>query len=146
MSELRLPAETKYAAELAALEANDSGARPPQWKLSPRAVETYAPFKPRLDESAGHLAVGAWWTDAFVETHVPADGGAPREATVAERWVVEAMDETVTVPAGTFACMRIRRNVDGDSTAGKVYWFAAGVGKVLERGGQTEELVAYSTP
>lgn len=41
MSELRLPAEQKYAAELAALEANDSGARPPQWKLSPRAVETY---------------------------------------------------------------------------------------------------------
>jgi len=42
MSDLRLPAEAKYAQELQALEANDSGkARPPGWKLSPRAVETY---------------------------------------------------------------------------------------------------------
>ncbi len=41
MSELRLPAELKYAAELAALEEHDSAARPPQWRLSPRAVETY---------------------------------------------------------------------------------------------------------
>lgn len=41
MSELRLPAEQKYAAELAALAAADQGAKPPQWKLSPRAVETY---------------------------------------------------------------------------------------------------------
>lgn len=41
MSELRLPAELKYADELAALEAHDRGARPPQWRLSPKAVETY---------------------------------------------------------------------------------------------------------
>lgn len=42
---LRPPAETIYAAELAALAAHDAdhhkGARPPQWKLSPRAVVTY---------------------------------------------------------------------------------------------------------
>lgn len=41
MSEIRPPAEIKYAAELAALTAHDSGARPPGWALSPRAVETY---------------------------------------------------------------------------------------------------------
>jgi MoxR-like ATPase len=41
MSELRLPAETKYAAELAALAAADSAPRPPGWRLSPRAVEAY---------------------------------------------------------------------------------------------------------
>lgn len=41
MSELRLPAETKYAAELAALAAADQGPRPPGWRLTPRAVETY---------------------------------------------------------------------------------------------------------
>jgi len=37
---LRLPAEQKYAAELAAL-AKDDGGRPPNWKLTPHAVLTY---------------------------------------------------------------------------------------------------------
>ncbi len=41
MSELRLPAELKYAAEIAALAAVDDAAKPPQWKLSPKAVLTY---------------------------------------------------------------------------------------------------------
>lgn len=41
MPEIRLPAETKYAAELTALTRNDTSARPPGWRLSPRAVEAY---------------------------------------------------------------------------------------------------------
>jgi len=41
MSEIRIPAERRYAAELAALAADDKAARPTGWKLSPRAVETY---------------------------------------------------------------------------------------------------------
>jgi MoxR-like ATPase len=41
MAEIRLPAEVKYESELAALAAADQGPRPPGWRLSPRAVETY---------------------------------------------------------------------------------------------------------
>jgi MoxR-like ATPase len=41
MPEIRLPAETKYAAELTALTQNDTSPRPPGWRLSPRAVEAY---------------------------------------------------------------------------------------------------------
>lgn len=41
MAEIRLPAERKYQAELSALAAADTAARPPGWKLSPKAVETY---------------------------------------------------------------------------------------------------------
>ncbi len=41
MPEIRLPAETKYAAELTALAQNDAAPRPPGWRLSPRAVEAY---------------------------------------------------------------------------------------------------------
>jgi len=37
---LRLPAETKFAVELAAL-ARDDGDRPPNWRLTPRSVLTY---------------------------------------------------------------------------------------------------------
>lgn len=38
---LRLPAERRCAAELAALKANDSGPIPTNWFLSPRGVETF---------------------------------------------------------------------------------------------------------
>lgn len=38
---LRQPAEILFAAELAALEKSDDGARPEGWRLSPRAVERY---------------------------------------------------------------------------------------------------------
>ncbi|MBU8896671.1 ATPase [Corallococcus sp. H22C18031201] len=41
MPDIRLPAETKYKTELDALAAHDSRPRPPGWRLSPRAVETY---------------------------------------------------------------------------------------------------------
>lgn len=41
MSEIRQPAETRHAAEIAALAAADPGPRPPGWRLTPRAVETY---------------------------------------------------------------------------------------------------------
>lgn len=37
----RQPAEVRCAAELAALEANDRYPRPPGWRLSPRAVESF---------------------------------------------------------------------------------------------------------
>jgi MoxR-like ATPase len=38
---LRLPAEQRYPAELAALAANDKDPKPANWKLSPRSVETF---------------------------------------------------------------------------------------------------------
>jgi len=41
MSEIRIPAERRYADELAALAAADQAPRPTGWRLSPRAVETY---------------------------------------------------------------------------------------------------------
>ncbi|MCC7383153.1 MAG: AAA family ATPase [Deltaproteobacteria bacterium] len=41
MSEIRQSAEVKYAAELDALAKGDQGPRPPGWRLTPRAVETY---------------------------------------------------------------------------------------------------------
>jgi MoxR-like ATPase len=41
MADIRLAAERKYQAELAALAATDTDARPPGWSLSPRAVEAY---------------------------------------------------------------------------------------------------------
>ncbi|MBX2798715.1 MAG: AAA family ATPase [Myxococcales bacterium] len=41
MDAIRLPAERRFAAELAALRANDTAPRPEGWQLSPRAVHTF---------------------------------------------------------------------------------------------------------
>jgi MoxR-like ATPase len=40
-TEIRRSAEAKYEIELTALAASDTGAKPPGWRLSPRAVEAY---------------------------------------------------------------------------------------------------------
>ena len=56
---------------------------------------------------------------------------------------VEAVDEQVTVPAGVFLTMRMRR-VDSDKGV-KTYWYARGVGKVMERDEhEVEMLQSYS--
>jgi len=47
MPALRQPAEIRYADELAALAATDTAPRPPGWRLSPRAVQTYVMGAPR---------------------------------------------------------------------------------------------------
>jgi MoxR-like ATPase len=41
VGEIRIPAEHRYEAELKALIAADTNAKPTGWKLSPRAAETY---------------------------------------------------------------------------------------------------------
>ena len=60
-----------------------------------------------------------------------------------DQWTVEALDESVTVPAGTFTALRVYRVGEEDGQASKRYWFVKGVGKVKEVGKQTEELMSY---
>lgn len=101
--------------------------------------ETWDPPKLHVDESAEHAAVGASWLEDYQETKQPASGAATTE-TNRDRWTVIADDESVTVPAGTFHALVLRKS--GGSTT-KTYWFVRGVGKVKESGGQLEELSSY---
>lgn len=55
-----------------------------------------------------------------------------------QRFFIEASDEAVTVPAGTYRAVRVRRETVG--SVQKTFWYVFGVGKVKETGGQTEEL------
>jgi hypothetical protein len=103
--------------------------------------EIYEPFKLRLDESAGHTAMGASWMEIYTET---INGGAPISRS--ETWTVEAVAEAVTVPAGTFDCLRVRRMGTELGQADKIFWFARGVGKIKEEGDQVEELMDHSLP
>lgn len=64
---------------------------------------------------------------------------------------VLAVDEEVTVPAGTFSCIAVERIRTTGASAGErvLLWYAAGVGKVREERpatDRTEELAVVSIP
>lgn len=99
----------------------------------------YTPAALRLDTAL--LPLGTTYEAVHLEEHLDANGIViPPATSKDETFFVEAVDESVTVPAGTFTAVRIRREVVGGST--KTYWYVAGVGKIKEVGGQTESLVS----
>jgi hypothetical protein len=101
--------------------------------------EHWDPAKLHIDGSAAHSAQGASWLESYQETKLPVGEAASTE-TARDRWSVDAIDQLITVPAGTFKAIVFIKA--GGSTL-KTYWYVPGVGKVKETGGQTEELVRY---
>lgn len=107
---------------------------------TPSGEEHYDPAKLNVDESAAKTTLGAKWAEEYKETKV-SKSGVPSTSTKSDAWSVEAVDEEVTVPAGTFRAVVLQRTGGG---APKKFWFVRGVGKVKETDGpQTEELVSY---
>lgn len=105
-------------------------------------VEDRVRFDPphlRLDVLEGRE--GYAYHSAFVENHLDAMDAVVSSRRKVQRFVVESDDEVVSVPAGTFRTVRVRREAtDGPA---KTYWYARGVGKVREVGGKIEELEAF---
>jgi hypothetical protein len=95
----------------------------------------WEPYKIRLDFAPERLRVGSTLTESIGETWRWSTAPAMQRKRL-QKWTVEALDEEVKVPAGTFRCLRI--HVNGSpiyrrfGNDNKVYWFARGVGKVKE--------------
>lgn len=104
----------------------------------------YAPSKIRLDESAARTALNARWTETYSDTVTAPTTAAP--LTVSASWVVEAVNETVTVPAGTFSCLRVHSVQTGGAAYDSTFWFARNVGKVKEEGTEVRQLTSYFIP
>ncbi len=105
----------------------------------------YQPHRLRVDDGCPHRTPGARWTQAYVKVERTPDRAVSSSYRV-EDWLVEAVDEEVTVPAGTFRCLRLRRrNVCAGEFTDSTYWFAPGVGKVKESSPpeELEELVGF---
>jgi hypothetical protein len=113
--------------------------------------KTYAPSSLVFDESPAHLVAGATWNEAYSETK-PDSMGTPKTTQELVNWTTEATDESVTVPAGTYTCIRVRRHHEtSDNPADEVTWYASGVGRVKQTGGgpdadQTRELLGFTAP
>ncbi len=103
--------------------------------------EWYTPYKLRVDGSAANSMLGATYVQSYNELVT----GSSMPVAKSETWEVLAVNQSVTVPAGTFDALVVRRSA-GAGQADKTYWFVRGVGKVKEDGGQLEELVSYNIP
>jgi hypothetical protein len=103
--------------------------------------EHWDPSKLHVDSSAANTTVGHDWLESYTETKLPAGGEPTYNSPSFDRWFVDAR-EMVTVPGGTFDALVLRKVSSSQNE--KRYWYAPGVGKVKETGGQTEELVEYN--
>jgi hypothetical protein len=102
--------------------------------------EFWEPHKLHVDSAAAHVATNATWLESYKENKLPVGAQPTYDITTNDRWFVDGV-ESVTVPAGTFEALVLRK-VSG-SNAEKKYWYAPNVGKVKETGGKTEELTEY---
>jgi hypothetical protein len=115
------------------------------------------PPRLRIDETADHTAAGAAWrepdyteydtdwdTDPDGGANFIPDGGMTVTAAIQDLWSVVAPSQSVTVPAGTFDTLVLRRVGSGGISI-KNYWYARGVGMVRqsEDGKPTHELSSY---
>jgi len=96
----------------------------------------FEPYGLRVDSTK--TKAGETYRDVHMRHELDASGAIVASESNDHTYTVEAEKELVTVPAGTFECVRVRR--EGSDGIVKTYWYAPGLGKVKETGGQTEEL------
>lgn len=103
------------------------------------STDVDTPYRLKLDESNAHVVTGATFTQMFTETTTGQGAGT---AAKSENWQVISDSEQVTVIAGTYTCLHVRRT----GSAPQDYWYARGVGKIKETGSgaQDEELMSYT--
>jgi hypothetical protein len=107
----------------------------------------YSPYNLRIDESPDKLTAGAMWQLSYTDAHTSPKKGA-KTTMVTENWSTDAVNETVTVPAGTFSAVRITRTDTSSGGSAKTQWFVPGVGKIREQNntGHLEVLTTYQIP
>lgn len=86
------------------------------------------------------------WHDAYTEDAYGPDGSLVKSRPQEDDWVVEAMSDRVSVPAGSYDAVRLKRTrVDNGKI--RTTWWVPGIGKVKEDdAGYIEELVSVQLP
>jgi hypothetical protein len=92
---------------------------------------SYDPPITLVDERPERLTVGAEWPEAFMHT-TPNAKGHPKSKRADAKWEVESVTDQVSVPAGTFTCLRLRRTQKHHPPL--ISWYARGVGLVKQQG------------
>jgi hypothetical protein len=116
----------------------------------------YDPGFLRFDGAWPAAEEGAVFMESYQRLEFDATGTQTRGGSRSHRYTVEALADTLEVPAGNFeGCLRMQRSrirsagtavMPGDED---LFWYCPGIGKVREEDqttGQTEELVACDVP
>lgn len=115
---------------------------------------TYDPPFLRYDEAWQRAGDTVTLNDDWVQRCIVASSasncaaGAEKPGSTTHTYTVLDVAARVTVPAGTFTTVKIQRDNVSDVET-KIFWFAAGVGKVREENPVTQavtELVTYEIP
>jgi hypothetical protein len=97
-------------------------------------------FSPKaLRVDGNYTQTGESYSDTHDKHELDSNGNTIATVGKVHTFTIEADKDLITVPAGEFEAVRLRR--DRNDGTSKTYWYVKGLGKVKEVGGQTEELV-----
>ncbi len=106
-------------------------------------AEYWEPPRIHIDGTEANTKDKAEFPITYRETKLPnGDVALAVPHDVTELWTVMSVSDTVQIEGAVYEnTLQIRKSSGGSS---KYYWYARGVGKVKETGGQTEELISYT--
>ena len=152
IEEIVVDGEAAYVFET--VRANDKGTRSIQRLVDNRLIrlseETLSDnlvsgrfnfVPPGLRIDGNFQQTGETYQDTHDKQKVDANGEILETETRAQTFEIESGNELISVPAGEFNAIRVRRTRSQGTT--KTYWFVEGLGKIKELGGQSEELVKF---
>jgi hypothetical protein len=112
--------------------------------LKAGAVVQVQTWSPATVKSLAQAQQEGWSYTSSIREMTQQDDGTVDEKDRTYVWRVLAVNETVTVPAGTFTnTIKVQRDRPDKAGKERVYWLVPGVGKVKEDGERLEELSSY---
>ncbi len=101
-------------------------------------------WDPATVKSLARAQARGWSYESTIREMTRLSDGTEEEKQRTYVWSVVAVDETVSVPAGTFTnAIKVLRTRPDKPDKDRIYWLVPGVGKVREEGERTEELLSF---
>jgi len=113
--------------------------------LKAGAIVRVTTWSPATVKSLALVQQQGWSYQSVIRERTRQDDGLVEEKERTYVWRVLAVNDSVTVPAGTFnnAIKVLRERPDKEGSA-RTYWLVPGIGKVKEDGERLEELVSHN--
>jgi hypothetical protein len=112
--------------------------------LKAGAVVRVTTWSPATVKSLAKPQQEGWTYESRIREMTRMDDGSVEETDRTYVWRVLAVNETVTVPAGTFHnAIKVLRDRPDKAGKERYYWLVPGIGKVKEDGERLEELVSH---
>jgi hypothetical protein len=112
--------------------------------LKEGAVVRVQTWSPATVKSLAQAREAGWTYESTIRELTRMDDGTVEEKDRTYVWRVLAVNETVSVPAGTFTnAIKVQRDRPDKEGKERLYWLVPGIGKVREDGERLEELVSY---